>query len=156
MDQSAAWLEPCGVRVQGTMVNFYTSSLLLIILSSYPSSLFSSWNSRLSSPHTCWHFMCVCVSMFECVKERRWLDALCHGVRWHQPVVDGKIKCNMIDMCGLKLSSFSAALCTKCVHISVAFTCGNCLIFKQGVIQKCIKRCCCIALFLQNNWPFYL
>lgn len=66
-DRSASWLEPCSVRVQGTTVTFYTTSLLLLIilfppLLLHPNSPFSSWNSKFCPSLTMYDgISCVCV-----------------------------------------------------------------------------------------------
>lgn len=93
MDQSAAWLEPRGVRVRGTTSDFYTSSLLLIILSSSALLLLEAPTlSSLSPPALCTSLCVYLLSVCVYSKQERWFCLLCHGVRWHQVVVDGENK----------------------------------------------------------------
>ena len=88
MDQSAAWLKPCGVRVWGTTVTFYTSSLLLIILFPSPPTPLHFFHLEIPNrlclrPRLVAFHVCV-VSECERLHEtewERWLDSLCHGVR---------------------------------------------------------------------------
>ncbi len=155
MDQSAAWLEPCGVRVRGTTMTFYTSSLLLIILFSSPPTPILSFHLEIPTPlclpPTLSGILRVCVYVKESERER-WLDTLCHGVRWHQPVADGKIKCNTVDIRALKLFSFPAAFCATCVHISVAVTWGQHSTHKRDVIHKAFVLLYCLMIECKKNW----
>lgn len=74
MDQSAAWLKPCGVRVWGTTVTFYTSSLLLIILFPSPPTPILSFHLEIPVsvfPLAWWHFMFVwCLNVNACMRQK--------------------------------------------------------------------------------------
>lgn len=109
-----------GAGNNGDFLHLLPSSHYPLLLSSYPNSLFHLEipTPLCLPPRLVAFYLCVWVCVCVCDRER-WLDALCHGVRWHQLVVDGKIKCNTIDIRALKLFSFPGALCTTCVHIAV-------------------------------------
>lgn len=128
MDQSAAWLKPCGVRVWGTAVTpRLSSSYYPLLFSSHPVSLFSSQNpdSFLSSP-------CALVVI---------ADTLCHGVRWDLPVVDGKVKCHRINIEPVKIMLISCCLLhSTCPEICF---CSPWVLFKdlQGLIIMTLSSC---------------
>lgn len=92
-------------------------------------------------------YVCACVWMCAWVRQRaRWLDALCHGVRWHQPVVDGKIKCNTIDIRPNNCSHFQQPSALR-VSTYVGVACEPHLTHKRDVIHEVKLLRCCIVLY---------